>query len=117
MTIETKREKIRNVPSIEELRKAGYKVSVRHFRRYTDEFCTTYMTKTLFRNAYDYTSEIPYSNLFKISSHGGWTVLDVRTLTGREISVKYNVPAGHQFNRKVALRACLGKLIKELGNE
>lgn len=111
MTIETKREKIRNVPSIEELRKAGYKVSVRHFRRFDYNDYTTYITKTTFHNRYD-----DYE-FHEISSHGGWTVLDVRTLTGREVSVKYNVPAGHQFNRKVALRACLGKLIKELGNE
>jgi hypothetical protein len=115
MTIENKREKIRNVPSIEELRKAGYKVSVRHFRRFDNnydyDYPPDYMTKTTFHNRYD-----DYE-FHEISSHGGWTVLDVRTLTGREISVKYNVPAGHQFNRKVALRACIGKLVKELGNE
>ena len=113
MTTKIKREKIRNVPSIEELRKGGFKVSVRHFRRFEDldYMDTVYMTKTLYNNAkitraYD---------SYKIQSHGGWTILDVTTITGRDVSVRYNVPSGHQFDRKRAIRACLGKLIKELG--
>ena len=112
MTTKTKHEKIRNVPSIEELRKAGYKVSVRHFRRFEDRFSDFYMTKTQF-----YVDDVGFYNGYKIQSHGGWTILDVTTLTGREVSVKYNVPHGHQFDRKRAIRACLGKLIKELGHD
>jgi len=115
MTIQTKREKIRNVPSIEELRKSGFKVSVRHFRCIVEPYNslgdTRYMTKTQFNN------DARFHSFYEIQSHGGWTILDVTTLTGREVSVKYSVPAGHQFNRKVAIRACLGKLIKELGHE
>jgi hypothetical protein len=128
--LSVRREKIRNVPSIEELRKSGFKVSVQHFRRYEDVLGFdhgiviqySYMTKSEWKKRPHYShlgpnSLRPLRSSRTISSHGGWTVLDVRTLTGREVSVKYNVPAGHQFNRKVALRACLGKLIKELGNE
>ena len=108
MIIQTKREKIRNVPSIEELRKSGFKVSVRHFRRFDSWGHTVYMTKAQFDN------DRRYGDYF-ISSHGGWTILDVTTITGLDVSVRYNVPSGHQFDRKRAIRACLGKLIKELG--
>lgn len=111
--LSVKRERIRNVPSIEELRKSGFRVSVRHFRCFEDYYYMdiVYMTKTLYNNAkitraYD---------SYKIQSHGGWTILDVTTMTGRDVSVRYNVPSGHQFDRKRAIRACLGKLIKELG--
>jgi hypothetical protein len=113
--LSVKREKIRNVPSIEELRKSGFKVSIRHFRRFVDlryrDETFVYMTKT----AWEDMERCLYG--WAIDSHGGWTVLDVRTVTGREVSVKYNVPQGHQFDRKRAIRACLGKLIKELGHE
>ena len=108
MATKIKREKIRNVPSIEELRKSGFKVSVRHFRRFEDSLSDFYMTKTQFNNAGFYDG-------YEILSHGGWTILDVTTITGRNVRVKYNVPQGHQFDRKRAIRACLGKLIKELG--
>lgn len=110
MTTKIKREKIRNVPSIEELRKSGFMVSVRHFRLFKDDYSQEffYMTKTNCFKAYDQRD-------VTICSHGGWTILDVTTITGRNVSVKYNVPQGHQFDRKRAIRACLGKLIKELG--
>ena len=110
MNTKIKREKIRNVPSIEELRKSGFQVSVRHFRCFKDDYSQEffYMTKTKCFQAYDQRD-------VTISSHGGWTILDVTTITGRDVSVKYNVPQGHQFDRKRAIRACLGKLIKELG--
>ena len=108
MTTKIKREKIRNVPSIKELRDAKFQVSVRHFRRFDSWGCTVYMTKAQFDNDRRYGD-------YSISSHGGWTILDVTTITGRDVSVKYNVPQGHQFDRKRAIRACLGKLIKELG--
>jgi hypothetical protein len=128
--LSVRREKIRNVPSIEELRKSGFKVSVRHFRRYEDVLGFdhgtviqhSYMTKTE-KKKHPYYSHLGHNSLRPIrssrtiSSHGGWTILDVTTLTGRDVSVKYNVPQGHQFDRKRAIRACLGKLIKELGHE
>jgi hypothetical protein len=111
MTIQTKREKIRNVPSIEELRKSGFKVSVRHFRRFEDSLSDFYMTKTQINN------DAHLRSFYEIQSHGGWTILDATTMTGRDVSVRYNVPSGHQFDRKRAIRACLGKLIKELGHD
>lgn len=116
MKITAQRERIRNVPSIEELRKSGFKVSLQHFRCFEAldagegvHFHIIYITKTLYYN------ERRYYDSYIIHSHGGWTILDVTTMTGRNVSVRYNVPSGHQFNRKRAIRACLGKLIKELG--
>ena len=110
MVVKSKREKIRNIPSIEELRKAGYKVSVSHYRKFKDVWLGhyVYMTKTILHNS-------DYSHNYRIDSHGGWSVLDVTTLTGRNITVKYNVPQGQQFNRRLANRVLLGKLVKELG--
>ena len=110
----TKREKIRNVPSIEELRRAGYKVSVSHYRTFFEgpfNECWSpriYMTKTQYNDSI-------YTEEFKIDSHGGWSVMEVTTLTKRNIVVKYNVPQGQQFNRRLANRVLLGKLVKELG--
>lgn len=108
------KEKIRNVPSIEELREAGHKVRVYHARWFRAngwvEHGDTHilMSKTEMQDRED----CDYHTLL---CYGGYTRIDVTTMSGKEYSAKFNVPAGHNFNRKRGIRACIGRIMKQWG--
>jgi len=57
-----------------------------------------------------------YDNDWELLSFGGYTRIDVTTMSGSEYSAKFNVPSNHQFNRKRGIRACIGKIIKAMSN-
>lgn len=108
------KEKIRNVPSIENLRECGYLVRVYHGRRFVVEFCSLdsngwnviVMSKKEMKNNCNY--EHSY-----ILCHGGYTRLDVRTPDGKEYTAKFNFAPTKNFNRKIGIRACLGRIVAQ----
>lgn len=112
------KEKIRNVPSIENLRERGYLVRVYHGRRFGVEFCPLHsggpyinwnvivMSKKEMKNNCNYEHSC-------ILCHGGYTRLDVRTPDGKEYTAKFNFAPTKNFNRKIGIRACLGRIVAQ----
>lgn len=107
-------EKIKNVPTIEDLRRSGHKVRVYHARVYTlrseltDDVYHVVQSKREF-------NAIP-DDEYHIQSHGGYTRIDITTMSGSEYTAKFNVPSNKQFNRKLGIRVCLGKILKSMSN-
>lgn len=105
--------KVNKTPNVEKLRKAGWKIRVYHGRKYT----AGYNTVTSYEDCY-FHSRREFANLnqyimqdYKLSSHDGFTVVEVTKdgITGRG---KFNVPSGRQFNRKIGLKAALGRAMQ-----
>ena len=91
--------------NVEQLRKAGYKVRVYHGRSYYDMFGREYiMSKREFENQEDV--------LATISSYGGFTSVEITTPDGQTLKGKFNVRSGEQFNRKLGLKAAIGRAFK-----
>lgn len=103
------KEKIRNVPSIENLRERGYLVRVYHGR--------TFFVKGIVGFVYKSKKEMNNDRnnyLFShILCHGGYTRLDVRTPDGKEYTAKFNFAPTKNFNRKIGIRACLGRIVAQ----
>lgn len=106
------KEKIRNVPSIEELRESGFKVRVYHCRVFIPTLRLN-LGNDMLRSKREMSKkhDSPY---YDISCKGGYTRIDVTTLTGQDYSAKFNTPKGHNFNRKRGIRVCLGKILKQM---
>jgi hypothetical protein len=100
-----KKEKIRNVPSIEELRAAGHKVRVYHARVFSVYNGHHLLSKREMERIDEYAM---------IYCKGGYTRIDVTTLSGKDYSAKFNVPADRNFNRKLGIRVCIGKILKQM---
>jgi hypothetical protein len=100
------KEKIRNVPSIEELRAAGHKVRVYHARKF---HCGGYDSPYVLSRR-----EMERIDYVDIDCKGGYTRIDVTTLSGKDYSAKFNVPVDRNFNRKLGIRVCIGKILKQM---
>jgi hypothetical protein len=114
MTTKIKREKIRNVPSIEELREAGHKVRVYHCRVFAADGWLEHGGRDILMSKREM-SERGDRKFHELSCKGGYTRIDLTTMTGQEFSAKFNTPKGHNFNRKRGIRACIGRIMKQWG--
>jgi hypothetical protein len=96
--------------SVEKLRKSGYKVRVYHIRRINMFIDTIYgyeaeiMSRREFESAYQH---LKFGQC--VDSYGGFTMVEIDTPEGENLKGKFNVPSGHQFNRKLGLRVAIGR--------
>lgn len=97
------------VPTVEALRKSGFKVRVYHgrvFHPYRDEQLSLVCSK------YDYVNKSGFIYIQEdINCHGGFTRVEVTTLDGKTLVGKYNF-GNRPFNRKIGLQAAIGKALK-----
>lgn len=106
MTTKTKKEQISTIHS---LRMVGYKVRVYHARQYIENSIhkSVFMSK---RNMFD-SNESEY---FTLSDKGGYSRIDLTTPDNKHYSAKFNFSPHRQFNRKLGIRVCLGKIFKQI---
>lgn len=98
--------KSRHRQSVETLRKDGYKVRVYHGRIFTTNqpnYADVCMSK---RDA-----EGELDPAYYLSSFGGFTSVEVTTPDGRDYIGKFNFSPNRQFNRKLGLRAAVGRAL------
>lgn len=108
------KEKIRNVPSIHELRQGKWKVRVYHARCWFDHYEAVdyFMSK---KEAGELLSNSTSTRVLELCGHGGYTRIDFTSPTGEEYSTKHNTAPTKQFNRKNSIRACLGRFLLQRG--
>jgi hypothetical protein len=107
------REKIRNVPSIEELRRDKWKVRVYHARVWFDHYEAVDYLMSM-KEAKKLLSDSTSTVLLSLCT-GGYTRIDFTSPTGEEYSTKHNTASTKQFNRKNSIRACLGRFVMQRG--
>lgn len=96
---------VKKFSEIEKLRNQGYQVEVKHYRKFNGWW--DLMTKGQF------TREYPNHTVgIHINSHGGFTKVRVICPEGFTSVGKFNTPNGRQFNRKIGLKAALGRALK-----
>lgn len=103
-----------NLPTIHQLRKAGYKVKISHYRysnRYSDPVVFTAEQRfPIFLNLI--TRQAKKDREFAyISGKGGETVLSLKTPVGNEIVSHAKCSLKDSFNRKLGIRICIGRLV------
>src|SRR3990167_2845805 len=103
------------VPTVENLRKQGYKVRVYHGRCFGDY--NEFVDRTFAISKKDVLTA-PYQNKFgisiesdKLSCFGGFTRVELTTPDGNYTSFgKFNF-GNRQFNRKIGLQAAIGRAL------
>jgi hypothetical protein len=113
MTTETTSKKKPKDPTVEDLRKQGWKVRVYHARsvtKYTQEGTEHLMMSK--RELEEDINQDGGESGYYLESTGGFTRLEFKAPTGEEYTTKFNVPFGHQFNRKRGLTACIGRMLR-----
>lgn len=104
-----------SVPTVESLRKEGYKVRVYHARCWLDENGMGGMMD-LFSKKDRLTQYSKLENI-TLSSWGGRTTVELTSPNGQYHSIgRYNHGNGSnkQFNRKIGLQAAIGRALKNL---
>lgn len=94
-------------PSVEVLRKLGFKVRVYHARRF---YSTDWNYSGRFEammSKREMTAD-PEKQGFMLTCHGGYTRVDITTPDNLELSGKYSF-GNRQFDRKLGLRAAIGR--------
>lgn len=102
MSTSTKKRQRQNV---ETLRKNKYKVRVYHGRIFRND-ATNYEPCMSKRDA-----EAALNSDYRLSSFGGFTKVEITTPSGVELTGKFNFGPHRQFNRKLGLRAAVGRAL------
>jgi len=105
----------------ENLRKSGYKVRVYHCREYECPVSTEHKLLASRKEYQSWIEDVKRANLevfltHKLSSRGGFTIVEIRTPDGTELKGKYNTPKGKQFNRKLGLKVAINRALATGGN-
>lgn len=106
-----------STPTVEELRKNGYKVRVYHGRIFINDLYDSVIMSKREMDEKIITEEHVWNVGYQLSDKGGFTRVEISvpTFEGGEWPLlvgKYNVPAGHQFNRKLGLKVAIGRALK-----
>lgn len=95
------------VPSIVDLRRAGYKVRVSHFRNVYSPYC--------YIPSLERVTKIGKKNrvFFYILEHGGETHIELTNRDGKTFTAMARCSDKDAFNRKVGNNICLERLAKQ----
>lgn len=108
----------KNPPTVEQLRRNGYKVRIQHFRYnrpdYIGEIPKPLHEKVIKSHGLHPQLKINPSN---IHVKGGRTIMEITTPTGRDYSVESVCHINDNFNRRRAVKMCLGRFAKQVQKE
>ena len=96
-----------HLPTIHQLRKSGYKVRINHKRYYAKYgLFSKKEAEEMVLNQYWGDCKN------KINPKGGYTAIEITTPTGENFKSEAACSKKDSFNRKIALRICLGRISK-----
>lgn len=102
-----------NYPNVEILRKSGYKVRVYHGRCWRISSDKSSEVDYMSRREYDEFNHRVANLSYELLCKGGFTIVEITTPDGDDLSGKFNVPKDCSFNRKLGLKIATNRALKK----